>query len=155
MNKPFETNIDELIVAFAQLADIDSHAYVLAGTKESAEIIRDKAKQLVPVESGDLRDAIEIKPVRAKLGKYSKSSYSSTIYTVGFKYVTYSNKGGVNYGHLVELGHKLRRTEGGPVVGKVQQKPFLRPAADTSKEQVYNILVDAMNKGLEEFGKKP
>jgi hypothetical protein len=59
---------------------------------------------------------------------------------------------GVNYGHLVELGHGLKRPGSDKYVGNVKPKPYLRPAADNNASAVEKILVDALNKSLELFG---
>ena len=52
----------------------------------------------------------------------------------------------------LELGHKL--VKNGQVVGDVNEHPFLRPAADESKDDVVNAIADAMNKALEQMGGK-
>lgn len=58
---------------------------------------------------------------------------------------------GDNYLQHVELGHNLKRK--GKWVGYVKPTPFMRPAADKSKQAVENILVAAMDKALKELSK--
>jgi len=57
------------------------------------------------------------------------------------------------YGAPLELGHKLVMF-GKPTNQTVAARPFLRPAADESREQVYNIIQAGMDKALKKLGGK-
>ena len=58
---------------------------------------------------------------------------------------------GAAYGVPLELGHRLIFF-GKKTLKTVKERPFLRPAADESKEEVIGIMSDAMNKILGEWG---
>jgi HK97 gp10 family phage protein len=141
--------LDQLITAFNKISDEKSNEIIVEASRKSANLILSKAIQKVPVKTGKLRSVLEAKQVKTRSKKYSRTFASTPIFTVGARYATKGNRkgSGVNYSHLVELGHKDKYG------GHVPAKPFLRPSADESKEEVLSIIVDAMNKALEEFGK--
>jgi hypothetical protein len=95
---------------------------------------------------------LQIKQVRLRAAKYSRIIINQPVFTVGPRYVTMGGRKGpgVNYGHAVELGHDLANRKRGV---RVKARPYLRPAADQSKEQVITIVTAAMNAALEEFGR--
>lgn len=141
--------LDETILAFKKLENDKANSFVVAAARESAELILQKAKNLVPVDTGKLKAAIQIKQVKMRAAKYSRIIIDQPIFTIGPRYAKISAKktGGVNYGHLVELGHKTKS-------GKhIPAKPYLRPAADGSKQEVVNLIIKSMNAALDEFGR--
>lgn len=113
-------------------------------SNEAAEVVLHRAKALVHVSSEDkrhLRDYLVVQKGRVKRIKGAGGQKKHAYYAkVTFK------KGG-EHAIPLELGHKL--VVHGKTVGKVQAYPFLRPAADNSKQQVYQILIDEMNNQLE------
>jgi len=142
--------LDEAIVAFQKLDSDKTNSFVVAAARDSAELILQRAKALVPVDLGKLKAALEVKQVKMRAKKYSRIIIDQPVFTVGPKYAKMGGKkgssGGVNYGHLVELGHKT--IQGKPV----QSKPYLRPAADNSKQDVINLIIKSINAALDEFG---
>lgn len=66
-------------------------------------------------------------------------------------YVTWGNDVR-DYAMPLELGHFLRHTKKGPIIGKVAPHPFLRPAADESKRNIRKWMVEAINKEIEKLG---
>ena len=75
---------------------------VSAAVKKTAEAIAEEARQRVPVDEGDLRDAIHVQ-------RTGPAAYA----------VVAGNGGDVFYGHMVEMG----TTHSAP-------QPFLLPAAE-------------------------
>lgn len=144
--------LDQLILSFNKLAGDgkEANSFIVAGSKEAAELIKEESKKRINNRSGDLAKSIEVKQVRARGNKKYSRTISDPIFTVGPKYVSGKSSGGVNYGHNVELGHRLVYF-GKPTSKDVDEKPFLRPAADENKERVVSILVDALNRALETF----
>lgn len=136
--------LDELIKAFVKLPD-DSIKVLEPATVVPAQEIRDKAKENVRKynkysNTKTLEKSIKVnKP--SKRRKYKYQVYSKV----------YFGKGGA-YGVPLELGHKIMRKK--RQIGTVEEKPFLRPAADESKELVVKSIADSLNKALKEMGGK-
>lgn len=138
--------LDETIIAFKKLTEDKANSFVVAGSERAANVILEKAKQLVSVDTGTLKDSLEVKQVRAREDKKYSMRISQPVFTIGPKSGTYENMNlkrnrAVRYGHIVELGTREMRA-----------RPYLRPAADTSKEEVISIVVAALNRAMEEFG---
>lgn len=136
--------LDELIKAFKKLPE-GSAKYVTEAAADIGGKIRDRAKQLAPAKSGNLRNKITVKkPTKSGISKFK------IISTVGF------SKGAV-YGVPVELGHKMsgiyagKRTKEGS--DRVEGKPFLRPAANENEGYALERMTKALNDALEEFGR--
>lgn len=148
--------LDETIIAFNKLASDKANGYVVAASKQSAEIIAEKARALVPVELGKLKRSIRVKQIKVRAKKYSRIFIDQPVFVVGPEYAKAKGLKGesdrVNYGHLVELGHKLVRN--GNAYGIVKEHPFLRPAADGSKQEVLDLIVKAMDQALADWGDK-
>ena len=56
------------------------------------------------------------------------------------------------YAAPLELGHLLRRTKGGYAYGSVAPRPWLRPAADTSRPLTNKMIEEKMGRILDEMG---
>lgn len=135
------TGLEELIKAFMELPK-DSLVYLKEGANEAAAVVLDKAKSKAPVRSGKLRDKLKIGNARLS-NKYP--------YRV-FAKVTAAK--GVGYYVPLELGHNIKFSQKGNVVGHVDERPYLRPAADESREEARAMMIGAMNKALENMGGK-
>lgn len=131
--------LDELIKAFAGLGE--NAIYKLGEpSTQAAQVVLNKAKPKIHDVTGELNKNLKVtKPGKQKSGSYKVFA------KVGF------GKGAM-HGVPLELGHKL--VIHGNQVGAVKERPFLRPAADESKEAVANILTDAMNEILDQMGGK-
>lgn len=90
--------------------------------RDGAEIVKKSAKERVPVDTGDLKSAIDI--IRKEK---SKNPGKKEAYQIGVRWKSRKSPDGVNYGACVEFGHK---TKSG---GQVPAKPFLRPAVDDNR----------------------
>lgn len=130
--------LDELVKALADLGE-DAVQKLAPATIEGANIVKEKAKTKIHDVTGDLSKSL-------KVSKPSKKSKN--------KYIVMSRvqmgKGG-KHGVPLELGHRLWYF-GHKTLSDVAPHPFLRPAADESKEEVIGLIVDAMNKTIDEMG---
>jgi len=131
--------LDELIEAFAKLPD-KAAEMIKPAVEQAGNLVLEKAKQKVSVGTGNLRDSLRLKKGRLKPGR------AGIIHNITWG----SDVRG--YAAPLELGHSIRFKKGGPTLGKVEARPYLRPAADESKEQVLDIITNAMNKAIEEMG---
>lgn len=129
--------LDELMKAFKDLPE-ESLIYLKDAANTAGEVVLSKSKEKAPVDTRNLQSKL-------KLGKAKKSSKYP--YRV-FSKVTFGK--GAAYAVPLELGHKL--VTDGKTWGEVKERPFLRPAADESRDGVANILAEAMQKALEQMG---
>jgi hypothetical protein len=133
--------LDALIRAFAQLPE-EAIDYLQPAIVKDTQIILNRARiELEPHnKTGALSRSLKInKPKRAK--KYKYQIFASV-------YFAQSGRHGVP----LELGHKFSGFLKDKV-GRVPEKPFLRPAADKSKADVIRDISDAMNKALDQWGR--
>jgi len=131
--------LDELIEAFGRLPD-EANVFLMKGANEAGGVVLEKAKAKVPVLSGNLKSKL-------KLGAAKISS------KYPFRVFAKITAPGAGYMVPLELGHKMvlfkRVTD-----RRVEEKPFLRPAADESKQEVADILTKYLNEALEQMGGK-
>ena len=107
----------------------------------------DAVKAHVPVDTGELRDSINMK-LSTRKGRWQSGGLPSGVVTVG---PTYTYKAGKKsqsasqspgvYGMFVEFGLKTKR---------YPKQPFLRPTFDTTGQQAVDIFAQTMMSGLEE-----
>jgi HK97 gp10 family phage protein len=131
--------LEELIASFSKLGD-DAIYKLSEPSVKAAQIVQQKAKSKIHNRTGELYRGIKLK----KPGKQKNKKAYRIFATVGLAR-------SAMHGVPVELGHKLVYF-GKKTNEKVEEKPFLRPAADESKEEVARIITDAMNKILNDFG---
>lgn len=128
--------LDDLVRDFAKLGE-GAIEKLREPSIEAAERVRYRAWWNINHKSGELGKGLKVvKPSKPKNNKiYARVSFGKN----------------VAYGVPLELGHRLwfmgRKTN-----KDVPEKPFLRPAADESKEEVADIMARAMNKVLDEWG---
>lgn len=140
MNSRSQTTVeglDDLIKAFMSLPE-EAVVFVKEASNSAGLGVLEKARSKAPIDKGLLKKNLKLK----KAGKSKKNPYkisSSVSYSVAASHAT-----------RVELGHKLVRN--GNVIGTVKEQPFMRPAADESKEDVLSAIAGAMNKALSEMG---
>lgn len=137
--------LDELVEAFNKL-DTNTIYKLAPYTVTAAEIVAEKAKLKINniPDSKDLRTKIVVK----KPGRDRKNHKRTQVFS---KVTLKGGAGGGQYGVPLELGHRLVFF-GHKTYKTVAARPFLRPAAEESKEQVANILVEGMTKILKEWG---
>lgn len=104
--------------------------------KSGQELVA-RMKQLAPVDTGDLRDSIELTPAGQSTPPYSQPGGSQVV-PENAVYVTAGNSD-VRYPHLVEYG-----------TTKAPAKPFFWPAYRLSKKRITNRLKRAIRKAVRE-----
>lgn len=129
--------LDELIKAFKDLGE-DALPYLKDAANEAGDHVLSKTKEKVPVDTGNLEIKLKLTKAR-KSNKYPYRVFSKVSFSKGAAYAV-----------PLELGHKL--VKNGNVVGAIKEKPFLRPAADESKDEVISSIAKGMNKALEQMG---
>ncbi|HCS73345.1 MAG TPA: hypothetical protein DIW17_05665 [Clostridiales bacterium] len=115
--------LDEVKKMFEDMGDAAAEVLDKA-TKEGAELVFNKAKQKVPVDSGKLRDSLVLKKSKVK-NPTVRSEY----------YV--SKKSGAEHFAPVELG-----------TSKMKAQPFLRPAIDENMQAVAKTVNDSVLKAI-------
>jgi HK97 gp10 family phage protein len=134
--------MEELINAFAALGDA-----AMPGLKKASDVagafVLERTKEKVPVRIATLKNSLYLKKRSWRKGQ-----------GVTFSTITWGDDVR-EYAAPVELGHKYKlTTKDGRVIssGEVPPRPFLRPAADESKEKVLSIITDAMNDAIDRMG---
>lgn len=131
--------LEELIKAFADLGT-DAIYRLADPSVEAAELVLERARGKIREDTGQLKAALKV----TKPGKPRNKKAYRIFAKVGF------GKQAM-YGVPLELGHRLWFF-GKKTYKHVNERPFLRPAADESKEEVANIMAAGMNKILDEWG---
>jgi HK97 gp10 family phage protein len=132
--------LEELIESFVKLGE-DAISELSEPSVKAAEVVLNRARQKIHDVTGDLRSALKV----TKPGKQENKKAFRTFAKVGFGR-------GAQHGVPLELGHRLVFF-GKKTLHTVKERPFLRPAADESKDEVVQIMVDAMNTILDNWGK--
>lgn len=130
--------LEDLMKEFSKLGE-NAYEALRPSATEAAEIVLERARGNIRDRTGTLSRSLKI----IKPGK--KKAKSGVIYAR----VTFGKDAA--YGVPLELGHRLVYF-GKKTYKKVNERPFLRPAADESKEEVANIMAAGMNKILDEWG---
>lgn len=146
--------LDELLRDLADYAD-NAMPDMLNASERAAVVVRDRAKAKAPVlheaktynkagqsivvPPGHLRDSLKVVKPRTRKGVY-----------VAISRVTFGKEAA--YAVPVELGHKLKAH--GKFTGhSVEERPFMRPAADESKKDVIDMMIDDLNKTIDKYMK--
>lgn len=113
---------------------------VRAGLRAGSGVIRDAARQKVPIDDGDLRRAIQTVARRGKKGVHR--------FQVGIRRIIKRRVKGkseertVRHGHLIEFGTGPRYHEkSGKYVGATPAQPFMRPALNEMQDVVIYAVV--------------
>jgi len=130
--------LEDLMKEFSKLGE-NAYEALRPSATEAAEIVLERVRGNIRDRTGTLSRSLKI----IKPGK--KKAKSGVIYAR----VTFGKDAA--YGVPLELGHRLVYF-GKKTYKKVNERPFLRPAADESKEEVANIMATGMNKILDEWG---
>lgn len=115
--------------------------------KKGAQVLSEAIKKEVPVRLGALKESIDDK------GK--KVSDVEQIHIVG-SYNKPGSKQPTNYAHLVEYGHKWVVMRGKKVIaaGTKAPQPYMRPAFDTSKDEIQNVIAETIGAAAAKEWKK-
>jgi HK97 gp10 family phage protein len=129
--------IDQIVYdlnVFGERGIIEVEPYV----DKAGDILLNKTREKVPINTGALKKSLFLKRTRTR-----KVGYKN-ILTWGDDVRAYAAP--LEFGHgLVYMGH--------PTLKFVKAKPFLRPAADESKEKVYQTITNGINKALDTLRK--
>ena len=130
--------LDELISACTALP-AEQQAKMQPIIDQTGDILHEESKKKVSQKfskAGTLRNSLFLK-------RQTKNGVITNVLTWGDDVRKYAAP--------LELGHGLvfmgRRTN-----KYVQPHPFLRPAADENKEKIFGMIIDGMNKTLDEMG---
>jgi HK97 gp10 family phage protein len=130
--------LEDLMKEFSKLGE-NAYEALRPSATEAGELVLERARGNIRDRTGTLSRSLKI----IKPGK--KKAKSGVIYAR----VTFGKDAA--YGVPLELGHRLvyfrKKT-----YKRVEERPFLRPAADESKEDVAKIMAAGMNKILDEWG---
>lgn len=129
--------VEGLDVLVKQITDLPDKAMPILdeATDSATRVVHYLINAETPEDTGEL--ATTIKKYKARRGKNNKYRTTGAVEVGG-------------QGAHVELGHDIIRN--GSTIGTVEQKPFMRPAADRSKKDVKNYIQDAMNDVLKKYG---
>ena len=130
--------LDELIEAFMKLPE-DAMKYVKAGSDKAGNVVLAKAQAKVPIKTRNLKGKLKLGKAK-KSDKYPYRVFSKVTAAKGAAYMTPLELGH----HLVFMGHDTDTD--------IAPRPFLRPAADESKDEVVSIITESLNKALDEMG---
>lgn len=148
----------DLAKALAELP-VKLEAQVMqSALRGGAKLIAERARVLVPVESGDLRRSIK---VRARKNK--RTGYVNVYVAAGGR-----RKGDPFYAHMVEFGtkaHEIRPKGGGSLLlaglmrsivqhPGARPKPFLRPAFDATAQGALDEIARVTKKGIERIARR-
>lgn len=132
--------LTELMKAFAELGD-DAMPYVQKAAWEGGSLVLQRAKNKIPIRTGRAHYALKLRKMNVKPGKYYL-----------FHSVTYATRGEDSAPYIapLEFGHDIKSK--GRVTGHVKERPFMRPAADISKDDVVNIVKKHVGTALDKMG---
>jgi len=147
--------LDELLRDLADYAD-NAMPDMFDASERAANVVRDRAKAKAPVYDyfkevtlgdgtkttvypGNLRKSIKTVKPRARKGVY-----------VAICRVTFGKEAA--YAVPVELGHRIK-AHGQYTGHAVKERPFLRPAADESKNDVIDQMISTLNETLDKYMK--
>ena len=117
---------------FAEFSNKVQRAVMRKALTQTGAIVKKAAKAKVPVLTGALKKSIK-ESVSVKEGgeSYVKIFVSKP------------------HGHLIEFGHAIKATKGGPSFGHVPAHPFMRPAVDESKPEIVGAFVTFINQQID------
>ena len=116
------TGLDKLNSNIARLSKSMRDEALKDVLEAAAEPVLKYAENKVPVDEGDLRDALEISEPEVKNGE-------------GVIRVFVNSEDGVFYGHFVELGSSHQAAQ-----------PFIRPALRTTRGAQRNAMIEEVNR---------
>lgn len=144
MNSCSIVGLDELIKDLGKFA-LDAMPALNGASVSCAQVILPRAIAKAPKgKTGMLAKSIKLKKIKLKSGAVSTQAQITCKGTVG--------EDDAWYGVQVELGHRIMRNK--MQVGHADEHPFLRPAADESKDEVADIMIGTMNKEMGRLGDK-
>lgn len=125
--------LEDLISKLNSLPEKLEKKVLRAAIRKGANIIRDKARAYVPVDTGELRKSITVSGA-----KYRKGTIALSIKPRKNK------KRGISvfYGKFIEYG-----------TSKMAAKPFMRPAYDEAEKEVLDVVINDIKSKVNEVAK--
>lgn len=117
---------------FEELSNKAQRAVMRKALTQTGAVVLKAARAKVPVKTGALKKSIK-QSVSVKEGGESCVRIFVT----------------KPHGHLIEFGHLIKGTKGGPSFGFVAARPFMRPAIDESHEAIIARFAEAMNEQIQ------
>lgn len=153
--------IPELTLALKNIRGADLRKATVRAVRNGAEVIRAEAARNAPIGAGSEHMYPEGHKKAGTVG-HLKDNIATTISTDSLKGEVKA-KIGLNwrvwYGRLVEFGHALavRSHKAGKkwvykIVGRVEAKPFMRPAFDSKKEEAIQACDAEYRKLVAKYG---
>lgn len=123
----------ELGVALKELGDEMHLKIARAATRKASILIRDNARSLAPVKTGELREGIQVRRLK-------RESYPGfEVWAVGvFKYSRQKQRHDPYYWKFVEFG-----------TVKMSAQPFLRPGYDGEKTEAVEVMRNEIAAGID------
>ena len=135
------SGLDGLFDDLMRLESKDAAKIIKKGLRQAATVVRNRAKKLVPVDTGLLRKSIKVYQTKGQRKHFY--SYSVTGGGMTKKGKASAYMGEAYYGGFIELGTK-----------RMKPHPFLAPAFDTTKNEALDALQHKV-RDLVESMKKP
>jgi len=155
--------IPELELALKNIRGADLRKATVRAVKKGAEVIRAEAAKNAPVGSG-YENMYPEGHKKAGMVGHLKDNIAVTLSTDSLKGEVKARIGlhwRVWYGRLVEFGHALavRSRKSGKkwiykIVGRVEAKPFMRPAFDSKKEEAIMVCDAEYRRLVAKYGGK-
>lgn len=127
----------ELEDALRELPDATSRNVLRRVAKQMLTPIADRARQMVPVDIGRLRESIT---VGDKLSRRQKSQFQRVDPS---DVVMFAGAGALPQAHMMEFG-----------TADIASRPFLRPAWDAGRKDIEDGLKDVLWKEIEKAAKR-
>lgn len=150
------TGVEELLETLKGLTREVATTVIAAGVTEAAKPLVKEIKRFAPSQTGALKRSITAKVIKQK-------KVGSAVAVVGPAWGKYSGSSGkklkkgesslsgtvqpARYAHLVEFGHLTKK-------GRVNAKPFMRPAIQTAGPLMAQNMIAGVSKGLLKAAKR-
>ena len=134
--------LDRLKENLKQLPEQVQRKVVRKANRKGAQLMRDYAKSIAPIDTGALRDGLTTRVGRS----IKKLIFTQLVGITDDKFIARSARDlpPTVYSKMVEYGHN---TEDGR---QVPPDPFMRDTFDRSGDMAINAVVDAMDDGIQE-----
>jgi len=122
---------------FEEFSDKVQRAVMRKALTQTGNIVKKAARAKVPVLTGALKKSITLKVSV----KEEAQSYVTIFATKP-------------HAHLIEFGHAIKGTKGGPSFGFVAAHPFMRPAVDENHAAILEGFVGFINEQIQKQAAK-
>lgn len=148
--------LEELNADFRKLPGKLRERSLKRAARRGGKLIAERAKAKVLKRTGRLAASLSatvrnlgLTDIQAEVGPKSAFKYEKVELVLGTGKLLVATGW---YAHWVEFGHIMKAR--GKVIGSIGPRPFLRPAADQSRDEVVSIVISEMNRDIERFNNK-